>query len=481
MKKSIKVNALLNSIRSILYILFPLISLPYATRVLGVENIGKVNYVSSIISYFSLLAALGISTYAVREGAKVREERKQFQKFANEVFTINLLSTFFTYIILICFVLLVPKIENYKLLIFLQSLSIILTTFGVDWVNVIYEDYVFITIRGIIAQCISIILLFLLVKNESDYYIYAAITVITNAFISISNHIHCKMYCNIKPTLHFNLKTHIKPMLVFFANAVTVSIYVNSDITMLGWIYGDYVVGLYTVVVKVYSMVKTIIVALYNTTISRLTFYISNNKEAAYYDLLQKILKALLLLLMPSIMGVILLSRDIVFVLAGDEFLESVLTLRILAVGIFFAVIGGYITSCVNIPSGYEVVSLKASVLSAISNVLFNIFMIPMWQQNGAAITTVVAEAIICIFCILKSPVIKKINFRGMFKSYRDSIVGMILVVFIYVCMSSIENMFLHLIAVFLGSVIVYLSYLIIVRNEFVYPTVIRKIRRVRR
>ncbi len=70
-KKSIKKNATLNIIKTIFSLVFPLITYPYALRVLQIEQIGKFEFSSSIVSYFSLLAALGIAAYAVSEGSKV--------------------------------------------------------------------------------------------------------------------------------------------------------------------------------------------------------------------------------------------------------------------------------------------------------------------------------------------------------------------------------------------------------------------------
>ena len=81
-EKSVAVNLVANGIKTLMSVLFPLITFPYASRILGAEGIGKVNYASSIISYFSLAAALGISTYAVREGARIRNDRQKFNQFA---------------------------------------------------------------------------------------------------------------------------------------------------------------------------------------------------------------------------------------------------------------------------------------------------------------------------------------------------------------------------------------------------------------
>ena len=92
-QKSITFNLIANGIKTLMSVLFPLITFPYASRILGSAGIGKVSYASSIISYFALLASLGISTYAVREGARIRDDREKFNKFSREILNINLFTT----------------------------------------------------------------------------------------------------------------------------------------------------------------------------------------------------------------------------------------------------------------------------------------------------------------------------------------------------------------------------------------------------
>lgn len=99
-KKSVGVNAVLNIIKQCCAIIFPLITFPYISRVLQVENYGKVNFSGSIIGYFYLFAALGIANYAVREGARIRNDKDKIQTFASEVFTINFISTIISYALL---------------------------------------------------------------------------------------------------------------------------------------------------------------------------------------------------------------------------------------------------------------------------------------------------------------------------------------------------------------------------------------------
>ena len=92
--KSLKKNALLYTIKSFLELCFPLITFPYSSRVLGPEKIGMVHFAQSIVSYFSILATLGIGTYAVREAAKVRNDPVRFNLTVNIIFFIDHLLAF---------------------------------------------------------------------------------------------------------------------------------------------------------------------------------------------------------------------------------------------------------------------------------------------------------------------------------------------------------------------------------------------------
>ena len=80
-QRSIKKNAILAAAKTLLSLIAPIITFPYISRVLSVEALGQYNFSSSVVSYFVLLAGLGISTYAVREGAKIRENREEVSRF----------------------------------------------------------------------------------------------------------------------------------------------------------------------------------------------------------------------------------------------------------------------------------------------------------------------------------------------------------------------------------------------------------------
>ena len=469
--KNIGVNAVLNVIKQGLGVLFPLITYPYALRVLGVINTGKVNYSSSIISYFSLIAMLGVTSYAVREGARRKNNPAEFGTFVKELFTINVLSTVVSYILLFLAIAAVPNFHEYSKLLLIQSLSIALTTLGVDWINTIFEDFLLITVRSIITHIVSLILLFVLVHEPQDLYKYAFLTVITNGIICISNWVHCRKYVKITLTNKPNIRTHLRPLLILFANAVAVSIYVSIDTTMLGWIKGDYNVGIYSAAVKVYNIVKNILTAIYVVAVPRLAFYRGNDNNAQYRKLCTDLWSYLSLLLIPAGVGLISISNEIILFMGGEEYLEAAPCLKILGVALIFAIYGGLVTACMNITLGREKENLKATVISAALNFGLNFVFIPAIAQNGAAITTLLSEAFVLLFCFLRIPSKNEyIDFKRVSTTIIHSLIGSGIVFIISILAKNTVNNYLMRIAIIvISSLIVYSVFLYLIKDSYFY------------
>ena len=466
--KNIGINAILNVLNQGLRIVFPLITYPYAVRVLGADGIGKVNFSNSIVSYFSLFAMLGVSTYAVREGAKRREDIESLQKFSNEVFTINVITTVISYICLLIALLCVPKFFDYRLLILLQSLSIGFTTLGIDWINIIHEDFFIITLRSILTNFLTLVLLFIFVRTPDDYYYYALLTVISNGVICISNWFYCRRYVRFRLTRKFKLRSHIQPLLVLFANTVAISIYVNLDITMLGWFKGDYEVGIYSVAVKVYGIIKSLLAAIYVVAIPRLSSYIGVNNKEEYKTTNTKLWCYLAVILIPSSVGLICLSSDIMRFFGGMDFAKNGLVLQILSTALVFAIFGGLVTSCLNVTLGREKENLLATIIAACLNCGLNIFMIPRLAQNGAAITTLIAEAFVFIFCIVRVPNISEfLDKNVIIKEVINSILGSIIIVIISCFLGGvIRNYIVRIILIIVSSVLGYLLFMLLIKDN---------------
>lgn len=470
--RSLVLNAFLNSLRNILNILFPLITFPYVSRKLSVSGIGIYNFSNSIVSYFLLIAALGVSTYAIREGAKYRENTEKITRFASEVFTINIWSTVVAYILLFLSLVIFQKLRSYTVCILIFSLQIFFTTIGTEWIYQIYEDYAYITIRSIIFQIFSIILLFIFVRAPQDYLNYAAITVFSAVGSNILNFIHARRYCHIRIVFHFNWRKHIVPILILFAAGVANMIYVNSDVTLLGLMKTNYIVGIYSVSSKVYSLIKTLISALLIVTIPRLALLFSKSQFIEYKNILSKLTNTLVVLALPVSVGLFMLAKEVILIISGPNYYRAVNSLQILCFAYIFSILSWILSDCVLIPAKREKKVLISMTVSAILNIIFNIVLIPFWDENAAAVSTVLAE--ISMFFInyhySKDLVNDVFKSKELLNSFVTSIVGcMGIIIVCLLCDFELHSIILKTLFSVVLSIIIYGAILLLLKNKVAF------------
>lgn len=469
-KRSIGINAVLNGLRSVLNILFPIITFPYVSRVLLVKGIGIYNFSNSIVSYFVLIAALGINTYAIREGAKLRDDKSKITQFASQIFTINVCSTVLAYLFLFICLIFFSKLHSYLSCILIFSLQIFFTTIGTEWIYQIYEDYSYITIRSIIFQIISLILLFIFVRGPQDYLKYAAITVFSMVGSNILNFIHARKYCHIHLVWHFDWKVHLGPIIILFFASVANMIYVNSDITLLGLMKNNYVVGIYSVSSKVYQIVKTLISAILIVTVPRLAMLFGKQRMKEYKSILVKLSNVLVLLVLPASTGLFMLAREVVLIISGPKYLRSINSLQILCFAYIFSILAWILSDCVLIPAKREKCVLRSMSESAILNVVINLALIPFWNEDAAAFSTVLAE--VCMFIVnyhyAKDLVKDVFTSKTLLHTFISSIIGCIGIILVCVlCNYSFQSLIIRTIFSVVLSIIMYGAILILLKNEF--------------
>lgn len=389
--RSIRINTFLNIIKTLVVLAFPLITYPYVFRILGVEQMGIYSFTKSIVNYFALIAGLGITNYAIREGARIRDDRKKLEEFSSQMFSISLISTFVAYALLGLCILFLDKISAYSTLILIQSLVIICTTFGMDWLNSCLEDYAYITLRTIGVQIISIVILFLAVHDRDDLVSYTLVLLLSNIGGNVANVFYIRKSVRVHFSLH-GVKRHLKPIFLLFASAVATIIYVNSDTTMLGIMSGEYYVGLYTASSKVYSVIQQVLSAAILVTMPRLSNLYANARMEEFKTIVSETFNMAIVIGFPSVVGLFVLADKIILLFAGKEFFASVPSFRILCFSLGFSLFGIFFTNAMLLPLKKEKMFSIILIIAAIINFLLNLVLIPLWQQNGAALTTMIAE-----------------------------------------------------------------------------------------
>lgn len=399
-EKSLKKNSVINLVKTVVGLIFPLITFPYASRTLGVENIGRVNFANSVMNYFVLFAGLGISNYAIREGAKIRDNQESINKFCTEILFINICSTMVSYLgvwILIQF----PIFQPYKTLLLLFSTTILFNVVGMNWLFNIYEEFAYITVRTILFQIVSLVLLLIFVEERSDFIIYAGIMVLSSVGANIFNIFYSRKFVHFFPGKPYSIKKHLKPIFIIFGMSIASTIYLNLDMTMLGLQAGDYQTGLYTAASKLNKVVCNVIASVCAVFLPRLAYYMQMNRKEDFRTLVDKAFYYILGLTIPATVGMLVLSKEIVIVFSGTAFLDAVPAAMIKAPNIILSVINGFIAVQLFMPLNKEKESLYATIAGAIINCTLNYFMIPRWGAAGAAFATICAEGAVFFICLI--------------------------------------------------------------------------------
>ena len=402
----------------------------YATIVLGVENYGLVAMSRSIISYFILIAGLGIEVYAVREGSKVRDKKDEFSSFANEVFSINIISTIFSFALLITMSLTMTGVIVYRTALIVLSLKIWLTTLGTEWINTVFEDFTYITIRSIAFQIIALLLMVMFVHDKSDYLIYCGITVLASSGGDLVNVFYIRKYTKLKFTKSLNLQKHLMPILLLFFNAIMTTIYLHSDVTILGIIKGNSAVAIYDIASKIYMSLKQVLVAFVAVLIPQVSKAFGEDNLKKVKELLIGINRVTFPFLLSTIVYIVLFSRVIICIVSGEAYAEGSVALKILSFAVICAYKANMYLNCIILASGNDRGVVLITIITALVNVGLNVLLIPFFSYNAAAATTLFAEFLTAVVSYSISNRIVQLGVD--FKTLRVSVLLCIPVIAVY-------------------------------------------------
>jgi len=395
-EKSVKKNSVFNILTRIQGMIFPMITFPYASRILLPEGLGKINFANSVIDIFVLIAGLGIGTYAVRETSKFRDDKIQFSKTVTEIIIINILSTIVSFALMAFAMLFSQKLQNYKPLLLLGSARIMLTTFGVGWLFVAQEEFKYIARRTFAIQIVSVAFLFVFIHSPKDINKYMVFTVLSSSGENISNFFYARKF--FKPTFAKNLqiKRHLKPIFILFASVIAASVYTVLDKTMVGMIRTDAEVGYYAAATKISRIFIVVLLAIIVATFPRLSYYIENDKQK-YKSLLNNAANILQALSIPIAAGLVLLASPITLLFCGKNYEPSIACMQLLSPMIFATVFNSFIADAVFVTHKKNAYVLYPVVFGSCVNFLMNLVLIPRYGITGAAIASITSEALMLV------------------------------------------------------------------------------------
>lgn len=412
---SIKFNFIMNAMLSLSSVIFPLISFPYVSRVLMPGGIGKVSFVTSVVSYFSMVAMLGVPVYGIRACAVVRDDKEQLSRRVQEIFIINVAMSLVAYVALFISVWKLQLFSQYKDLFIVISFTIGLNVIGVEWLYKALEQYSYITVRSLIFKAISLVLMFIFVRNEGDYLIYGAITVFSSAGSYALNFIRLKRYVEIKPLRQYNFKQHYKMIIVFFAMTAATMIYTNLDTVMLRVMKDDTQVGYYNSAIKIKSVLVGIVTSLGTVLMPRVSYYISNGMKAAFNNVTEKALNFVIVIALPLTLFFMVFADRSIYILSGDAYGPAIMPMIIIMPTVLLIGLSNILGIQILVPMKKELIVLYSECAGAVVDLIINWILIPRFSSSGAAAGTLAAEFAVLLvqYMVLRkviNPMLKNIQ-----------------------------------------------------------------------
>lgn len=394
---SVKYNFIMNAILTVAGIIFPLITFPYISRVLLVEGSGKVAFATSVVTYFTMFASLGIPTYGVRACAIVRDNKEKLSKTVQELLIISGGTTLLTYIVFGISLFVILEFAQERTLLLIVGLGIGLNTIGVQWLYNALEQYSYITTCSILFKVIGMVLMFLLVKESSDYQIYGGVYVIASFGSYVLNFICLRKFVTFQKTGTYQFKQHLKHIMVFFAMSAGASIYLNLDVVMLRFLQSNEAVGYYNAGIKVKTVLVTCVTSLGTVLLPRLSYYIETADKKAFQLMVGKAFRFVFVAASAVTVYFSIFARESILLLSGEAFLPAVGPMMILMPTVLLIGLSNVTGIQILTPNGREREVMYSIWGGAILDFVLNLIVIPKFSANGAALSTLLAEGMVLL------------------------------------------------------------------------------------
>ena len=337
---------------------------------------------------------MGIPLYAVREIAKCRNDLELRDRTTIEILILSIFLSLLGYVAVWLLGEFVPRIHEEATLFYILSLTIICVGIGAQWFYQGIEDFLFVTVRGLIVRSLCTIGLFVFVKDKDDLLLYGFYIIGSTVGNNLINFIHLRKYLKLTRIKwnQLNISHHLKPTLNIFLLNVVISIYIQLNIVMLGFMTDDRSVGLFTSGTKLTHLLTVVLTSLGAALLPRCSHLISEKKYDDFNAVIIKSYHFLMFLAIPLTVGTILLARPLIYCFCGEDFLESVPVVLYTAPTILLIGMTQVIGIQILYPYGKENLVIISTMVAAVVNVILNLLLIPPFAEVGAAISTLIAE-----------------------------------------------------------------------------------------
>lgn len=373
----------------------PFITTPYLSRVLGPDGIGLYSYTTSIVSYFILLASMGVSDYAQREIAYHQNDRYIQSRTFFEVLGIR---NVLVVISLVSYYLFLTQVESDHTIYWIQAINIIAVLFDITWFFQGLEEFGKIVARNFLVRIVNIVAIFVFIHNPSDLNLYIFLIGFMNVVSGLSIWLYLPKYLvhverkDIRPFRNFLI------IIQLFLPQIAIQIYTVLDKTMIGVITASPAQnGYYEQAEKIVKMTLMVVTSLGTVMIPRIASSYANGDIAMIRHYIMRSYRFVWLVALPMMFGLIGIIDQVIPWFFGPGYgpvgiLVKVFSGLLLAIGINNVTGVQFL-----IPINKQNIFTLTVLIGAVLNFVLNLVLIPIFMSLGAAIASVTAETVIAL------------------------------------------------------------------------------------
>lgn len=383
-------NYLYNLSYQLLVIVLPVITTPYITRVFSSNDLGSYGYYNSIVTYFILLATLGVANYGTKE---ISGHRKNVQKTFWGIYSLQVLATCLALVLYIAVCLIIPSMNN--LIAYILGFSLLSRGLDISWLFQGMEDFKKITVRNTAVKLLGVASIFIFVKKPSDLYLYIVLLVGYDLLGQLSMWLPAREHIG-RPHLDIvYAKQHIKPVILLFLPQIAISLYITLDRTMLGALSSTTDVGIYDQALKFLNILLTIVTSLGSVMLPRVSNLLSSGNQKAVNKLHEMSFLVYNLVIFPMVAGILIVNKDFVNFFLGKDFQDARYAIAIMVFRMFFIGWTNIMGIQILIPHNKNREFMLSTTIPAFFSVGLNILLIPSLGYIGASIVSVSTEGLV--------------------------------------------------------------------------------------
>jgi O-antigen/teichoic acid export membrane protein len=391
---SVKRNFLYNGILTASGYVFTLLTYPYVSRVLGLSNVGIVNFVDGLINYFILFAMMGIGTVGIREVAIHKGDKARLSRTFSGILLLNAISTLTVAAVLLAAMYLVPALFPYRDLLYIGECKLLFNLLLAEWFFTGMENFAYVTKRTIVIKLVYVACVFLFIRDASDYLLYYLLCVLMVVANGLVNIVYCRRF--VRPTLKgIALKPYLGTFFSIGFYVIIGSMYTSLNIAWLGFASGTDEVGYYTTATKLHTIILALLMAFQNVMFPRVTSLLAEGNTEEYKAKVSLSIDSLLAFSIPVIIVCVIFGPNILHLLVGDGYEGSYLPFRIIMPLIL--IIGYEQITCIQILMAMKQDRrlLFNSCLGAASGLVLNMLLVGRLGAVGSSLVWLLSELVI--------------------------------------------------------------------------------------